>query len=378
MKLLASRPLPAAFALVAVLVLTAHLACAATYYVDKTGDDSNAGTQAAPFRTITHAYSLASAGDQILVQPGTYTDYQSGWGLHLNKNGNADAPITLKSLQRGMAILDGSNESDRPFGVYVDGNYNVLDGFKITGAQYTAVFIGGGGSNNNVINNEITDNGRLVEPGKGHTGNQGIYENDASSVNYYAGNYIHDNGGGYGKFDHGLYLAGKSQTVVNNIVTGHPGIGLQIAGYTTVSGMKVFNNVFARNGGRGIVLWMALSNIQIINNIVAWNGTDGIGSYDAHGSGISISNNLLFRNKRKGINLTDGGSDFSHDLGRNFQKNPRFVSATDYHLKRSSPAIDAGISLRSVTRDISGNRRPSGRGYDIGAYEVRIRGHKSR
>ncbi len=56
---------------------------AGTWYVSTQGNDTAAGTATQPFRTITHAYGLARAGDTILVLPGVYTDYTSGWGLHL-------------------------------------------------------------------------------------------------------------------------------------------------------------------------------------------------------------------------------------------------------------------------------------------------------
>src|ERR1051326_5000361 len=90
----------------------------ATLYVSTQGNDSYPGTAAQPFRTITHAYSLASAGTTILVAPGTYTDYSSGWGIHLGKSGTASSPIILQSQVPGGAIIDGQNASDRNLGIY--------------------------------------------------------------------------------------------------------------------------------------------------------------------------------------------------------------------------------------------------------------------
>jgi hypothetical protein len=43
--------------------------------------------------------------------------------------------------------------------------------------------------------------------------------------------------------------------------------------------------------------------------------------------------------------------------------------AGDYHLLWTSPAIDAAGSAPGVTRDIDGDVRPSGGGYDMGADE---------
>src|SRR5947209_17184704 len=96
----------------------------ATLYVSTQGSDSYPGTSAQPFRSITHAYSLAGPGTTITVEPGTYTDYQSGWGLHLGSSGTASSPIVLQSQVRGGALIDGQNAADRNMGIYIDGSYN--------------------------------------------------------------------------------------------------------------------------------------------------------------------------------------------------------------------------------------------------------------
>src|SRR5215472_17628503 len=91
----------ALYALCSSLVLAVVPALGADYYVATTGSDSNPGTSAQPFRTLTYAYSKASAGTTILVAPGVYTDYTSGWGLHLGRSGTASSPIVLQSQVRG-------------------------------------------------------------------------------------------------------------------------------------------------------------------------------------------------------------------------------------------------------------------------------------
>src|SRR3974377_115016 len=89
------------------LVLASACAHAADYYVSTSGSDSNPGSSALPFRTITHAYSFAAAGVTIHVMPGTYTDYTSGWGIHLGASGTASSPIVLHSEVQGGAIIEG-------------------------------------------------------------------------------------------------------------------------------------------------------------------------------------------------------------------------------------------------------------------------------
>jgi len=122
------------YALCLNLVLAAASTEAADYYVSTSGSDSNPGTSAQPFRTITRAYSYAAAGVTIHVAPGVYYDYTSGWGIHLGKSGTAANPIVLESQVLHGAIIDGQNTSDRNEGFYVDGSYNILDVFDILNA----------------------------------------------------------------------------------------------------------------------------------------------------------------------------------------------------------------------------------------------------
>ena len=135
---------------------------AADLYVSTSGSDSNAGTSSSPFRTITYAYSKASGGTTIHVLPGTYTDYTSGWGIHLGKSGASSSPIVLHSEIRGGAIIDGGNTSDRNIGFYIDGSYNTVDGFEIRNCPNGGITIWANG--NRIINNHIHNNGNPATP----------------------------------------------------------------------------------------------------------------------------------------------------------------------------------------------------------------------
>ena len=78
-------------------VLAVLRAQATDYYVSTSGSDSNPGPAAQPFRTITYAYSRATAGTTIYVAPGTYTDYTNGWGIHLGSSGKSSSPSGLNA-----------------------------------------------------------------------------------------------------------------------------------------------------------------------------------------------------------------------------------------------------------------------------------------
>ena len=59
-------------ALAAASLLAASSALATTYYVSTTGSDSNSGSSSKPLATIMKAQSLASSGDTVIINAGTY------------------------------------------------------------------------------------------------------------------------------------------------------------------------------------------------------------------------------------------------------------------------------------------------------------------
>jgi len=328
-----------------VLTLTLVRTNGASLYVSTQGSDVNVGTLTQPLRTITKAYSLAAPGTTIIALPGVYTDYTSGWGLRLGASGTASSPIVLRSQVRGGAVIDGQNASDRNEAIYIDGSYNVVDGFEIKGGPNGGINIYGNG--NQILNNEIHNNGNPASPSS--NGQDGLYSNKGTHDNVYTSNYIHDNGRTGSNLDHGMYLCGANEAVINNVLLRNSATGLQIAGYTTVSNMKIYNNVVAFNGKSGIILWMALSGVDIKNNIIYQNGNYGINSFDAHGSGVVVDHNLLFGNGPGNYSFTGGGSDYSYTLGTTISAAPLFVNSSssgfDPHLGAGSPAINAGLNL---------------------------------
>src|SRR5262249_45607724 len=310
-----------------------------TLYVSTSGSDSNPGTSSQPCRTIGHAYSLASAGTTIIVKAGTYTDYNSGWGIHLGKSGSSSSPITLKSEVQGGAVIDGQNASDRNVGIYIDGSYNIVDGFEIKNGPHGGITIWA--NNNQILNCNIHNNGN---PASSSTqGQDGVFSSEGTSGNTYRANFIHHNGRTGSNLDHGLYLCGKNEVVINNVLLANAANGIQVAGYTTVANMKIYNNVMANNGANGIILWQSLSGVDIRNNIIYKNGHSGIGSWDAHGSGVNVDHNISYGNTLTDFNFKDGGSDYAYNLGANTFSDPLLANASssafDPHLKSGSPGV---------------------------------------
>jgi hypothetical protein len=72
--------------------------------VSPRGSDSNAGTPAAPFRTVQKAVNAARPGDYILLRAGTY----SGPVVIEGKSGSPGAPITMRPWGDGPVTLTAS------------------------------------------------------------------------------------------------------------------------------------------------------------------------------------------------------------------------------------------------------------------------------
>lgn len=80
-------------------VLVAAEVKAASYYVAKTGLDTNPGTEAQPFLTVQKGMNTAVAGDTVLVGAGTYAEV-----VQTARGGTRGKPIVLNG--QGVAIIN--------------------------------------------------------------------------------------------------------------------------------------------------------------------------------------------------------------------------------------------------------------------------------
>jgi hypothetical protein len=148
------------------LVLGPTVAHAADYYVAPTGDDSAAGTEAAPWASMAHAQSVAVGGDTVHFRGGTYS-YTAGTStcssqtatinaIQLNKSGSADKLIHYVAYAGEKPAFDfsGIKDSCRVTGIRVTGSYLHLEGLEIRGvpqnntANHESWGVWNSGSNN--------------------------------------------------------------------------------------------------------------------------------------------------------------------------------------------------------------------------------------
>lgn len=159
--------------------------------------------------------------------------------------------------------------------------------------------------------------------------------------------------------DFGLYLGNlNTATITNGIYARNGRSGIYATG--SARNVDIWHVTVVRNGWPGI--YHGGRTMTVRNSIAASNGNRGLYS-DASGSGLTHSYNLFFGNSGGDLFGTSPGT------GEIFL-DPQFAGASDFHLQTGSPALDAGTDASAITAvDFEAMARPSGRGFDMGAFE---------
>ncbi|MGB8297262.1 MAG: right-handed parallel beta-helix repeat-containing protein, partial [Polyangia bacterium] len=110
-------------------LFAASHALAAEYYVATTGSDSNPGTQASPFATLTKGASTAGPGDTVYIRGGTYNP--TG-GFTFSKSGASDTNrINYFAYPGEVPVFDFSKANGHPDGFTVTGSWLHFKGIEI-------------------------------------------------------------------------------------------------------------------------------------------------------------------------------------------------------------------------------------------------------
>ena len=88
------------------LAAPAPFAAAATYIVTPDGDDSHAGTESQPWKTLRKAAAAVQPGDTVRIKAG---DYFVGPTWIVNRAGTAESPITYRAFGDGEVRITGSS-----------------------------------------------------------------------------------------------------------------------------------------------------------------------------------------------------------------------------------------------------------------------------
>ncbi len=115
------------------------------YYVATDGNDDNAGTIEAPWKTIQKAADTVKAGDTVCVRGGTYHEK-----VEMKTSGTDGAYITFESCGEEVAVIDGEsipvreNDEENALIIVSDKSYIRIKGFCVTNYVSTNEYVPAG------------------------------------------------------------------------------------------------------------------------------------------------------------------------------------------------------------------------------------------
>jgi len=392
------------------------------WYVSPTGVDTNGCTQASPCRQITRALSLVGPGDTIIVADGDYSAFTVD-----SLNGTATNPIVIVAQGQNANIQPVSGVRDTIFVTF--SSYIVLDGLHSFNANRAAVRIDNSPNvtvQNGVFGNNATwgiftdfSDHLLIQSNEcyGSQTQHGIYVSNSGDWPVVRKNLLHDNAGAGLQLNADASQGGdgiitgavlEDNIIYNNGSAGGSAINLDGVQYSTIQ-----NNLLYNNHASGIAMFKIDGAEGPVGNLVYNNtinmATDGRWALriDSSVGTNTIRDNILYNSNpnhggfdfTNATDIADTDSDYNIFGGGNWASTPDdgttfytlsqwqsqghephsfaatlsslFVNppANDYHLLATSPAVDAGQTLPSVTTDLDGNPRPQGTSSDIGCYE---------
>src|SRR5580692_3754317 len=240
-----------------------------TFYVSKSGSNSNSGSYTAPWLTIQHAASSVSAGATVYVENGVYNE-----SVTFPASGTASNYITFASYPGQTATIDGTGlvvSGTQGLINIVNQSYITVNGFEIR--NYTTsnatltpagIWITGSGTGLQLLNN-IVHNITTTSEKNGNAFGIAVYGTSSTPITQLtiSGNQVYS------------LKTGQSESVnvdgnvtyfmiSNNIVHDNDNIGIDAIGfegvgpsghdqakYGEVSGNTVYNISGIHNAGEG-------------------------------------------------------------------------------------------------------------------------------
>ncbi len=273
----------------------------ASFYVSTTGDDSNPGTQTAPWRTVQHAADTVCAGSTVNLRGGIYEEL-----VTIKASGNAtDGFITFRSYPGETAVLDAEHFVPTVGSAVLtihNKSYVRIEGLEIRNyrtAEHRLTPLGisvmGSGSHiellkNNVHHIQQTFEGRDA-PGRGGNGfGIAVYGTDAKtpiSELVIEGNEVHHLKTGSSE---SLVVNGNVTNfrITHNVVHDNNNIGIDVIGFERTAPDPAVDQ--ARDG---VVSGNLVYNITSRGNPAYRNDESSDGIYVDGGTRILIEQNVI-------------------------------------------------------------------------------------
>ncbi|GAB2618262.1 pectate lyase [Streptomyces capparidis] len=321
-----------------------------TLYVATNGNDSNAGTQTAPLKTIQRAVDLAQPGTTILIRGGTYAPSTN---IQLLKNGTSSQPITMRNHNGERVVIDGENMPYTPGAVgssiprpergaiHIEGDHWRLSGLEIIHGPY-GVF--GLDTNNSVFERLVTrDNYE-----------SGLHLQGASSNNQILNLDSHGNRDPRKNGESADGLAIKEGSGSGNVVRG----------------ARLWNN-----SDDGLDWWMFQSPILTENSLAWGNGFNrwNLPDFTGDGNGFKLGGNGVaanhtVRNSMTWDNAVGGFIDNNNPGQHRIERSTAWDNpGTGFNFNRSSSTLTKNLAVANGTNaSLGGNSTGSGNSWNLG------------
>lgn len=133
-----------------ILFSSALFAVSTTYYVSTSGNDSNDGSEKAPFLTINKGLQAANPGDKVEVGKGVYSEY-----ISTKKAGTQTAKIILRAAPGADVRIEKKGKI-----LNIGHDYNEVEGFVFDGLWGDKVLVAINGNYSTLRNCTVRNNKR--------------------------------------------------------------------------------------------------------------------------------------------------------------------------------------------------------------------------
>ena len=388
---------------------------AGTYYVNiASGNDSNAGTAAAPWKTLHHAISQINGGGSgsytLNVAAGTYSisNGESAATLMVSQSNVAIIGPDHNTIGAGTAIIDGTGTStdDWIYGINPAASNTTIKDLSIknfSGTGQYGVYMSAS-TGTEVINCKISNNDAGIHIAAGsdafrirfceiHNNNtdglyvigstngeiyrntihthqttdaEGIYVNGCSPA--IKRNKIYDNKTGIKVYANSTASPYISNNIIYETTNNVMNYGIRVYGNGGTASPTIYHNTIDGGSGDGIAIEMG--STSTIEPVIKYNiitRCDAVG-IDAAVTGYTIDYNDVWNNNP---NYNEGTIHLGHDISQDPKNGP-----TEFNLPSDSPCINTIPATDPpgdpVTIDYHGYSRPGGTtstSKDMGACE---------
>ena len=352
----------------------------ATFYVSKSGKDTNSGSYTAPWLTIQHAANSVSAGATVYVETGVYNE-----SVTFPASGTASNPITFESYPGETAVIDGTGLSvsgTQGLINIVNQSYITVNGFEIR--NYTTskaaltpagIWVTGSGSGVQLLNN-LVHNITTTSEKNGNAFGIAVYGTSGTPITdlIISGNQVYSLKTGQSE---SVNVDGNVTyfSITNNIVHDNDNIGIDAIGfegvgptgydqakYGEISGNTVYNISGIHNPGEGNSydadgLYCDGCAYVIFERNTVHNcdlNMEAASEHKAHdNSYVTIRNNLFYDANTVGISIGGyasgvGGSDHIVIVNNSLYNNNTKNQGAEFQIQHNAPPSNGNIFENNI------------------------------